>query len=160
MIKLQLDMCSLGLLLTPTMDNHPHSVKLICWVLNVSNWSFPVNIDDSQMVGDFKERCWRKSQPHLLPSKSIKLRFARLVPLYFNFHCTTLVNLPWGIHPDNSSSHKWHSQTKVSGGRFVRWDWAIIRCFPWQSRYKDPPHCYTVPTHWYVFTVCSVPINN
>jgi hypothetical protein len=43
------------LLLTPTMNNQPRSITLFCWILNLSNRSFPIDIDESRTVGHLKK---------------------------------------------------------------------------------------------------------
>jgi hypothetical protein len=39
--------------------------KLFCWILNKSNAPFPVNIAESETVGDLKERVKKGKEPEL-----------------------------------------------------------------------------------------------
>jgi len=37
------------------MNNQPRSIKLFCWILDVSESSFSISIDETQTVDDLKK---------------------------------------------------------------------------------------------------------
>jgi hypothetical protein len=74
------------------MSNQPRSIKLFCWILDVSDRSFPVDIDDSQTVGDLKEAIVRKN-PNTFVNVDAFLLELRKVSGIFNFCRTTFLTL-------------------------------------------------------------------
>ena len=42
------------------MNNQPRSIKLFCWILDVSESSFSISIDETQTVDDLKDAILKK----------------------------------------------------------------------------------------------------
>jgi hypothetical protein len=77
-----------GLFPTLMMNNQTCSIKLFCWILDVSDQSFSISIDDSQTVDDLKEAIIKTKSTTFANIEADPLEL-RKVSSIFNFRCTT-----------------------------------------------------------------------
>ena len=79
--------------------NHPPRVlKLFCWILDVSDSSFSVSIDETQTVDDLKEAILKKKSATFANIDADQLTLWKVSP--FIFVQTILITLPQEVHPD------------------------------------------------------------
>jgi hypothetical protein len=76
----------------------PRTLPLFCWILDVSQNVFLVEIDDNKTLGHLKEAVVKKNPVTFanLEVDQLELRKVR----NFNFDQTTLLTLPQGVHGD------------------------------------------------------------
>jgi hypothetical protein len=94
--------CSCALTMT-TNDNPSRTITLFCWILDVSDRPFPVDIDDSTTVAHLKEAILKKNV-HTLPDLDPhQLVVFKVSP--FIFVQTILIPPPQDVHPDSYDSY-------------------------------------------------------
>jgi Crinkler effector protein N-terminal domain len=82
------------------MDN-PGTIPLFCWILDVSDRSFSVSIEETRTVDNLKEEILTKKSATFANIEADQLRLWK-VSSTFSFGHTMLITLPQDLHPD------WH----------------------------------------------------
>jgi hypothetical protein len=82
------------------MDN-PCTIPLFCWILNVSDQSFSVSIEETRTVDNLKEEILAKKSTMFANIEANQLTLWKVSGTFSSGH-TMLITLPQDLHPD------WH----------------------------------------------------
>jgi hypothetical protein len=88
---------------TATNNNPSHTIALFCWILDVSERPFPVDIDDSTTVAHFKKAIVKEKSTTFANIEADQLVLWKVPVSPFIFVQTILLTLPQEFHPD------WHA---------------------------------------------------
>ena len=83
------------------MDNPPRTIPLFCWILDVSDRSFSVSIDDTQTVDNLKKAIVKEKSNTLANIEADQLTLWKVSSTFHIGH-TILITLAQGVYPD------WH----------------------------------------------------
>jgi hypothetical protein len=83
------------------MDNPRRTIPLFCWILDVSDRSFSVSIEETRTVDNLKEQILAKKSATFANIEADQLTLWK-VSSTFSFGHTMLITLPQDLHPN------WH----------------------------------------------------
>jgi hypothetical protein len=86
-----------------TQENPSRTITLFCWILDVSDRPFLVDIDDGATVTHLKEAILKKKSSTLANIEADQLTLWKVSP--FIFVQTMLITLPQEVHPDSYDSY-------------------------------------------------------
>ena len=92
-------------------NNPPCILKLFSWILNMSDRSFFISIEDGQTVAELKEEIVKKNPCMFSHVDTYQLDLWK-VHHFSLLGKSMFTNLHQGIHHDQPESYKWGSQTQ------------------------------------------------